>query len=98
MRMMLRFQVPVEVGNDTIRNGKIGEILETVMKIVRPEATYFTTEDGKRTAYVFFDLRDPAQIPVIAEPLFQGMNASVHFSPVMTAEELQAGLAQLSQP
>lgn len=36
-----------------------------------------------------FDLRgDPAQIPVIAEPLFRELEAEVEFVPVMTPDEL----------
>ncbi len=41
----------------------------------------------------FFDMKDPAMIPQIAEPLFSGMNAEIDFIPVMNQAELQQGLA-----
>jgi hypothetical protein len=97
MRTMLKLQLPVEAGNDAIRTGRIGEVLGAVGERLQPEAMYFGTEDGKRTAYVFFDLKDPSAIPVIAEPLFQDLNASVHFAPVMSLEELQKGLGDAAQ-
>ena len=94
MRTMLKLQLPVESGNDAVRTGRIGEVLGAVMARLQPEATYFLVEDGKRTAYVFFDLRNPSALPVVAEPLFQSLNASLHFAPVMTLEELQKGLGE----
>ncbi len=97
MRMMMKVQLPVEAGNEATRTGRVGQIIASVMERLRPEATYFGTEDGKRTAYAFFELNDPALIPVIAEPLFQGLNASVHFAPVMSLDELQRGLGEAAR-
>jgi hypothetical protein len=46
-----------------------------------------------------FDLKDPSEIPGIAEPFFMHLNAKVDFCPVMNAEDLQKGLeaAQLAR-
>ena len=63
----------------------------------KPESAYFGTENGKRTGYLFFDLDDSARIPVIAEPLFQQLGAAVEFIPVMNADELQRGLAEIAK-
>lgn len=97
MRTMIKLQVPVEAGNDAIKSGKIAEVLGALMSNLQPEAAYFGAEGGKRTAYIFFDLTDPSRIPVIAEPLFQNFNASVEILPVMNLDELQSGLAEVSQ-
>lgn len=69
-------------------------INEWLNACTKPEASYFGTENGKRTAYIFFDLDDPAQIPVIAEPLFQQLESTVEFIPVMNADDLQRGLTE----
>jgi len=55
---------------------------------LKPETAYFTDDHGKRTAYVFFELRDASQIPAVAEPWFLAFNAHVEFHPVMVAKDL----------
>jgi hypothetical protein len=97
MRMLLKFQIPVEAGNEAIRTGRIVKLNEAVMAHLQPESAYFGAEGGRRTGYVFFDLDDPSHIPVIVEPLFQGLNASIELIPVMNADDLQKGLTELAQ-
>ena len=94
MRMMIKFQFGLEATNEAIRSGRIEEINRSLAERTRPEAQYFGTENGRRTGYIFFDLTDTSQIPVIAEPLFHHMGATVEFIPVMNADDLQRGLAQ----
>jgi hypothetical protein len=64
---------------------------------MKPEASYFYVENGKRTALYFFDLKDVSDIPVIAELFFMNINAEVDFVPVMNADELQAGMGKASE-
>lgn len=92
MRIMLRAQADCDSGNMAIGDGSIGAIFDKVFGICQPEATYFLTERGKRTVYAIFDMKTPDQIPMIAEPLFQGLGATVEFMPVMNQSELGAGL------
>jgi hypothetical protein len=94
MRMLLKFELGLAATNAAVRDGTIGEINEELMAITKPEAAYFGTENGRRTGYIVFDLVDPAQIPVIAEPLFQRTESRVEFIPVMNADDLQRGLAE----
>lgn len=97
MRMMMSLDVPVEAGNQAIQSGQLPQILESVLGSLKPEAAYFTaTEEGARGAYIFFDLEDASQIPVISEPLFQKLHARVRMQPVMTIEDVQGGLSQLA--
>lgn len=96
MRVLLKAQLEVEAANRVIQEGGLDTVIQAIMDQLRPEAAYFLTEDGKRTALIFFDLKDPSQIPVVVEPLFQGANASVSLTPVMNATELEAGLLRLS--
>ena len=56
---------------------------------------YFTTFDGQRTAYMVFDMPDASDMPVFAEPFFEGLEADVQLAPVMNAQDLQKGLSQL---
>jgi hypothetical protein len=42
-----------------------------------------------------FDLDDPARIPAVSEPFFQGGAESVTLRPCMNLDDLQRGLGQL---
>jgi hypothetical protein len=70
--------------------------MERVMADLQPEAAYFTAQDGKRTGFIVFDLKDVSDIPSIAEPFFMTVNASIDVSPVMTVQDVQAGLEKAS--
>lgn len=95
MRTMLRWTVPVEKGNAMIADGSMGTVVEAVMARTKPEAAYFLAQDGKRSGLLFFDLKEPADIPRIAEILFRGANATVEFVPVMNADDLKKALTSL---
>jgi hypothetical protein len=92
MRTLLRITIPVKAGNAAINDGRLPQIMESLMEQLKPEAAYFQTHLGMRNAFIVFDLKEPSQIPQIAEPLFQGFNAAVEFAPVMNADDLRAGL------
>lgn len=97
MRMLLKWELGIEAANEAMRTGKMEAINKSLAERTQPEAAYFGTENGRRTGYIFFDLTDLALIPVIAEPLFQELQSTVEFIPVMNAEELQRGLAEAAQ-
>ena len=90
MRTLLKVSLDVEAGNKGAKDGTIARVIGSVSEMIKPEASYFLTEKGKRTAYFFFDLKDPSQIPQIAEPFFMALNAEVDFTPVMNQEEPDA--------
>jgi hypothetical protein len=94
MRVMARVRIPVESGNEGIRSGVLPKTMQQFAERWHPEAAYFTTFDGSRTAYFVFDMPDTSAIPSIAEPFFMELNASVEFAPVMNAEDLQKGLSE----
>jgi hypothetical protein len=95
--MLLKMQMEVEAGNRAIKDGSFGDVLDRVMGQIKPEAAYFTAMDGKRTGLIFFDLEDASQIPVIAEPFFMGVNASIELLPVMSPDEVQKGLEEAAK-
>ncbi len=97
MRMMMKMSVPVEAGNEALRSGRLPQLLGDLLDRMRPEATYFVVEDGRRGAHIVFDLQDPSMMPISAEPLYQELNARVEFVPVMKLEDMQKGLAGLQQ-
>jgi len=95
MRIFMRVNIPAEAGNRAIKDGALGPILEAFMAKAKPQSAHFGVEDGDRTMFIVFDLASPAGIPMLCEPLFQGLGAKVHFQPVMDMADLQKGLAAL---
>ena len=92
MRMMLKVTVPVVEGNKTIADGTLPKTIMGFIEKHKPESSYFVTSNGRRCAYFFFDLKDNASVPSIAEPFFMNLHAELEFQPAMTPEDLKAGL------
>jgi hypothetical protein len=93
--MMLRWTVPVDRGNAAIRDGSMTDVIKAVMDRTQPEAAYFLAEGGERAGMIFFDMKEPADIPRIAEILFTQLDAAVEFVPVMNGEDLEKALSSL---
>ena len=88
MRMLMTVKMPVEAGNELTRDGELNKKIKAIVDEMKPEAVYFTASWGMRSAYIFFDLADASQIPVLAEPWFLAVNAAIEIKPVMTPEDL----------
>ncbi|SVE55237.1 uncharacterized protein METZ01_LOCUS508091 [marine metagenome] len=88
MRMLLKASIPVEAGNATIKSGTLGNNIESILAEQKPEAAYFTLDNGLRTAFIFLDIQDSSQLPAILEPWFLAFNASIELTPVMNGEDL----------
>lgn len=96
MRCMLTAHIDTEAGNKTIADGTMPKLMQQLMDRLQPEATYFTANQGRRTAFIVFDLADPSDLPMITEPAWMGLNAEIGIAPVMNLDDLQKGLAKLS--
>ena len=92
---MAKISLPVEAANQAIRDHRLGSIMQRAAERWKPEAMYFTTFDGQRTAYMVFDMADASDMPPFAEPFFEGLEADVAIAPVMNVQDLQKGLSQL---
>ncbi len=92
MRLMLKFTIPVEKGNQAEKDGTLGKAIQQLIEAVDAEASYFSLEDGKRMGIVIFEETDQARLTMYNEPMFAALNASIDISPVLTAEDLQRGL------
>jgi hypothetical protein len=92
MRVMMKVSIPVEAGNKGVTEGILPKTVMAFVERMKPEACYFTAEGGKRTAFFFFDLANPAMIPTAAEPFFRNLSAGVELSPVMNLDDMKAGV------
>ncbi len=98
MRMLLNIKIPHEEFNQAVKDGTVGHKIRQILEQAKPEAVYFTEQDGKRTAIMIVDLSDPSKVPAYAEPWFLTFKADVEFHIAMTPEDLQrAGLEELGK-
>jgi hypothetical protein len=88
MRFLVKVSMPVEAGNAAVKAGRLGTTIQSILADLKPEAVYFTDDNGQRTAFVFLEMQDASQIPAIAEPWFLAFNAKVEFHPVMVPDDL----------
>ncbi|MEY9968444.1 hypothetical protein ABIA33_006528 [Streptacidiphilus sp. MAP12-16] len=92
MRVLMTVQMDTEKANKAIKDQALPTIMKSALDRVKPEAAYFGALDGMRTGYIVFDLKDPSDIPSVAEPFFQELGAKVAFIPVMDFNDVQSGL------
>lgn len=98
MRMLLDVTLPEEPFNTLARQGSAGKTLQKILEAIKPQAVYFTDQDGHRGAILVVDVKDPSAIPGLAEPWFLSFNAQCKVRIAMTPEDLaRAGLDQLGK-
>jgi hypothetical protein len=88
MRFFVKVSFPVEAGNAAAKKDSF-KVIGKILDHQKPEAAYFITEHGKRTAILIVDLKDASEIPGFAEPWFLALNASIEATPAMVAEDLK---------
>ncbi|MEU5179569.1 DUF3303 family protein [Streptomyces longwoodensis] len=95
MRMLLKACMDTEKANEAVRNGTLDKLIHEVAQQLKPEAAYFTAENGRRTAFMVFDMQDSSTMPMISEPFFQDLGADITYTPVMNMDDVERGLSQL---
>ena len=96
MRMMLKASLANEPGNKGIKDGSLPKTMMSMVEQLKPESAYFTCENGLRTAFFIFDMKDASQMPPVAEPFFM-IGASVTMTPVMNQDDLKKGLEAVAK-
>lgn len=86
--MMMKVSIPVQEGNAAARSGTLGSTIQKILEGMKPEAAYFAEDNGQRTGYIFFDMKDSSELPAVAEPFFLAFNATLTVRPAMTPQDL----------
>ncbi|WP_059009845.1 DUF3303 family protein [Streptomyces specialis] len=92
MRTMLIAEFDTDKANEAIRDQTMARVMGGTLEKLKPEAAFFGSKDGARTGFLVFDLDEPARIPEVCEPLFQELGAKITMLPVMTFDDVKAGL------
>lgn len=95
MRMMLTFKVPVATGSRAIKSGDLPRVIRHTLERLRPESAYFYLEGGQRTMRAVFQLPAEKDMVPLLEPLMIELDGALELTPVMTADDLQAGFKAL---
>jgi hypothetical protein len=98
MKMLLTVDFPHEPFNALVRDGTAGQVIGRIMESIKPEAAYFTENDGARCGVFVVDVAAPSDVPRLAEPFFLKFQAACRFRILMSPDDLrQAGLEALGK-
>ncbi len=97
MRVMVTFSIQPEKGDALIKDGSMGETIQSILEEIKPEAVYFTTMEGTRGGIIVINVDEASQIPSMTEPLFLGLGATMQMQPVMTPEDLGRASESMQQ-
>jgi hypothetical protein len=96
-RLLLNVTMPEEPFNTLVRKGTAGKTIQKILETIKPEAAYFTEQNGHRGALLVVEMKDASAIPGIAEPFFLSFNAQCSFRIAMTPEDLgRSGIEKFS--
>ncbi len=98
MKMLMLVTLPNEPFNTAVRDGTAATKMKKILDACKPEAAYFTEQDGGRGGIFVVEVTDSSKIPGLAEPWFLTFNADVKFRIVMSPGELsQSGLDEIGK-
>jgi hypothetical protein len=94
--MIMEVEFPNEPFNSLVKKGTAGETLQRILADIKPSAIYFSEQDGRRGAFLLVDVPDPSRVPLLAEPFFVLLDATVKLRVCMTPEDLaKSGLDEI---
>ena len=98
MKMLLDITLPHQPFNAAVKDGTAGSKLNRILEATKPEAVYFTDQQGQRGAVLIVDLPDPSKLPTLVEPWMLIFEADIKLRPFMTPDDLKrAGLDELGK-
>jgi hypothetical protein len=98
MKMLLDITLPHPPFNAAVKDGTAGSKLNRILEATKPEAVYFTEQNGQRGAVLIVDLPDASKLPALVEPWMLLFEADIKLRPFMTPDDLKrAGLDDLGK-
>ena len=98
MKMLLDITLPHQPFNAAVKDGTAGSKLNRILEATKPEAVYFTEQQGQRGAVLIVDMPDASKLPALVEPWMLIFQADIKLRPVMVPDDLKrAGLDELGK-
>ena len=95
MKLLVNVEIDTPTGNQLIADGKIEAVMQGLLEALKPECSYFYARNGRRAFTIVVDIPDMSHLPAVAEPFWLQLGANVEAIPVMTRDDLDAGLSRL---
>jgi len=89
MRMLMNVIIPHHIFNAAVRDGTAGAKINKILEAIKPEAVYFTEQNGHRGAILIVNVPNDAKVPALAEPWFLTFEADVQIRIVMSPDDLK---------
>ena len=87
----MHIHFPLEPFNTAVRDGTVGQKIQQILEAIKPEASYFSEQNGRRGGIFVVNVKDASDVPMLAEPWFLTFDAEVEFRIAMTPEDLARG-------
>jgi len=98
MKMLLRAVFPIEPFNSMVKKGTVGKNIGKILEDLKPEAVYFTTTDGQRTALMVINISKPSDYVRYAEPFFLQFDAECSWDIIINPDELKnSGIEEIGK-
>jgi hypothetical protein len=98
MKMLLDITLPHQSFNAAVKDGTAGSKLNRILEATKPDAVYFTEQNGQRGAVLVVDLPDASKLPALVEPWMLTFQADIKLRLLMMPEDLKrAGLDELGK-
>ncbi|MCA8879800.1 MAG: hypothetical protein KDA73_07545 [Rhodobacteraceae bacterium] len=94
---MLKVRIPTDAGNRAIRDGSLQETFDKVIARIKPEAVYYSMDEGKRCVFMFYEISESAAFLSVHEPFFQKIGAEVFDAPALSHDDMVKGWAAAEQ-
>jgi hypothetical protein len=88
MRILLRVAIPGDEGRRSLRDGSLGQVINHVAEMSRPEAIYCYNDRGDATIDMVVNARETDEALMIATPFEERWTARVELHPVLGREDL----------
>lgn len=98
MKMILTVTMPHEPFNALVKDGSVGKVLNEILGELKPEAAYFSLDDGKRSLFLVVNVDKGGDYVRYAEPFFLKLKADIKYDIVITPEEIKnSGLEEIGK-
>ena len=95
MRFLVKATIPLEAGNDLVRDPEMQARMGAVLSDIKPEAAYFAVADGQRTMFLIVNIDEAADMVSVTEPLWLAFEADVEVFPVMGQDDFQRAASRI---